>query len=680
MFSAFFCLSSILETILSSFLTIFLQLEVEKELSRLHCSLEETTTSNMELEDQIRLIKRKLRDMHKAGPGMNSKAIARQSVFHSKPGEGGDMKLNLGNFEQTWDEDDDDASGGLLPKLPFDVSDDEIGDQMSDASSTGDAKQDRSVFARWRRQESEWKKNSVDRSIDTPPHSLNKVASKDPSVFEDDSPESNSEAEFGEDESPPGVVRSPSTDGSDDSEGSVRSQDYRSLDSAIDTDDLHVVESRAARLASKVKSKLNESTMSSSYPLPIVQEENGQRSADPSFMGDLDLSRISKDESHTIDQIEDNTGYALPALLHTGSAHSGTESSDEVMASAGESSGMAETPSRDSSTDSDDSFPTTQRAGQPSQGEVREPDLDPTPSPPAHQIDFDTNGDPKLAKIAKFRNRLGSAQKQRSATNASTDTTLMSSRSADENEKVARFQDKHTQQALENDAMNASFSESSNTDGADLSSSALFPLLSPKSQVKQGKIAKFRNRLGASNDRSKYSEAAKLHLGLDDDDDDAEVAAATGPSKPEPVVPKAAAPKNLPSPKPIKSVPVETSFSIGDWSAVGVTASILDAWSDSMSTSSRASESTYQSSSVTGSSSIDATRQASELETPLANEIDKLIGNMDWEGVKRAPDSFVDPQSDDPLASYEMDGTKARRKKREIESAWKASLSKSILN
>lgn len=107
---------------------------------------------------------------------------------------------------------------------------------------------------------------------------------------------------------------------------------------------------------------------------------------------------------------------------------------------------------------------------------------------------------------------------------------------------------------------------------------------------------------------------------------------------------------------------VNTSYSISDWSAVGVTASVLADWSDSCSTSS------YGDS----VSSMEATTRPSALSTPFANEIDNLVAQFDFDGVKLAAEKYETSMDEHQKVIDEK-----RRKKRELES-WRTSISKTF--
>eukprot|EP00538_Stauroneis_constricta_P008799 CAMPEP_0119557714 /NCGR_PEP_ID=MMETSP1352-20130426/9290_1 /TAXON_ID=265584 /ORGANISM="Stauroneis constricta, Strain CCMP1120" /LENGTH=1625 /DNA_ID=CAMNT_0007604855 /DNA_START=168 /DNA_END=5045 /DNA_ORIENTATION=+ len=107
-------------------------------------------------------------------------------------------------------------------------------------------------------------------------------------------------------------------------------------------------------------------------------------------------------------------------------------------------------------------------------------------------------------------------------------------------------------------------------------------------------------------------------------------------------------------PSPQATAEKQHSFSVGDWSAVGAMASVLADSSDSQSCSSFGSYATE-----TSASSMGATRAASELDNPLAKELDALVGNKDWDGVKRAAAKFEASR----ISAVEH----RRRKKRNLE-------------
>jgi hypothetical protein len=115
---------------------------------------------------------------------------------------------------------------------------------------------------------------------------------------------------------------------------------------------------------------------------------------------------------------------------------------------------------------------------------------------------------------------------------------------------------------------------------------------------------------------------------------------------------------------------------VQDWSAVGVTASILADWSDSTSCSSRTTDT------LESVSSMDATRQASALDTPFANELDRLVGCLDWEGVRLADEKFGRTEEEETPREEEkpppVDVVEEKRtRKRELE-AWRQSIKNSI--
>jgi hypothetical protein len=136
--------------------------------------------------------------------------------------------------------------------------------------------------------------------------------------------------------------------------------------------------------------------------------------------------------------------------------------------------------------------------------------------------------------------------------------------------------------------------------------------------------------------------------------------------------------KKLPAPKTLQFKADESfvgrdvsttnkSYSLSDWSAVGNTASLLQDWSDSPSNSS------LGDSYAESTSSLEATTRASALDTPLANEIDNLVAQFDWDGVKLAAEKIETSIVDD---SHNLSIQEKRRKKRELE-AWRTSISRS---
>jgi hypothetical protein len=91
------------------------------------------------------------------------------------------------------------------------------------------------------------------------------------------------------------------------------------------------------------------------------------------------------------------------------------------------------------------------------------------------------------------------------------------------------------------------------------------------------------------------------------------------------------------------------------------------------------SNSSYSESYNDSVSSLEATTRASALDTPLANELDKLVGKMDWDGVKVAAEHY-ETSRDKNLSAIEEKSNPStieekRRKKRELE-ALKTSLTK----
>lgn len=126
--------------------------------------------------------------------------------------------------------------------------------------------------------------------------------------------------------------------------------------------------------------------------------------------------------------------------------------------------------------------------------------------------------------------------------------------------------------------------------------------------------------------------------------------------------------------------PISKAYPISDWSAVGGLANVLADWSDSQSSTS------YAESNPDSIVSAEATTRASMLDTPVAKELDHLVGKMDWDGVKAVAHKYeTSVVNSTTMTSQTLDVTSntisalddKRRKKREIE-AWKQSLTKSL--
>jgi hypothetical protein len=147
-----------------------------------------------------------------------------------------------------------------------------------------------------------------------------------------------------------------------------------------------------------------------------------------------------------------------------------------------------------------------------------------------------------------------------------------------------------------------------------------------------------------------------------------------------------------PSKRQLNDSPVKNkSYEISDWAAVGGLANVLAEWSDSQSSTSYGGSSAYAESSAQDSvTSFEATTRASLLDTPVANELDQLVGKMDWDGVKAAAEKYetsadagLPATSTSTSMSFQADvsGMSAldekRKKKRELE-AWRDSLAKSF--
>jgi hypothetical protein len=122
------------------------------------------------------------------------------------------------------------------------------------------------------------------------------------------------------------------------------------------------------------------------------------------------------------------------------------------------------------------------------------------------------------------------------------------------------------------------------------------------------------------------------------------------------------------------------SYSIADWSAVGMTGGILADLSDSQSTSSYAESYTDSSMDASGRPSSDL-----GLDIPLDREIDDLVAHADFDAVKVAADNYGvstyttknDSTEDDEERERLEKIAQRKQKKRDLE-AWRISLSKSF--
>jgi hypothetical protein len=112
----------------------------------------------------------------------------------------------------------------------------------------------------------------------------------------------------------------------------------------------------------------------------------------------------------------------------------------------------------------------------------------------------------------------------------------------------------------------------------------------------------------------------------------------------------------------------QNAYNIGEWSAVGGLSTVLTDLSDTSSFSSATS-------SAFSVSSMEATTRASSLETPFAKELDNLVAKKDWDGVHLAATNFESssPKGKSQPASID----EIKKKKRELESSWRQSVSRS---
>jgi hypothetical protein len=290
--------------------------------------------------------------------------------------------------------------------------------------------------------------------------------------------------------------------------------------------------------------------------------------------------------------------------------------------------------------------------------------------------------DSKAAKIARFRNRIAP-----SGVNSRTDfgvgttnhRSKMEATPSRENhrqhqdskaDKIARFRNRIAPAVAEaSNSADAPEHENELPPGAPPAKAELTLSSEQKNaDSKASKIARFRYRIGAPiSEAPRYSKAAKLVVSenehmqpkLEVSEDEYMKAIERGQERSRLAQPKS----------PTKGT--SSSFVMGDWSAVGGTASILADWSDSQSCSSRTD--------TLSVSSMDATRQASALDTPFANELDMLVGSLDWDGVRLAAEKFESTEEEETPCEEKPLGVleEKRRRKREIE-AWRQSITKLI--
>ncbi|KAL3938784.1 MAG: hypothetical protein SGBAC_006370 [Bacillariaceae sp.] len=104
-----------------------------------------------------------------------------------------------------------------------------------------------------------------------------------------------------------------------------------------------------------------------------------------------------------------------------------------------------------------------------------------------------------------------------------------------------------------------------------------------------------------------------------------------------------------------------TTYSMGEWSAVGGTGGVLVDMSDTSSYSSN-------NSSALSATSMEATMLASPHDTPFAKEIDSLVAKKDWDGLQLAAKSYEPSAANDRESGASIDEKK--RRKRELEAAF----------
>jgi hypothetical protein len=112
----------------------------------------------------------------------------------------------------------------------------------------------------------------------------------------------------------------------------------------------------------------------------------------------------------------------------------------------------------------------------------------------------------------------------------------------------------------------------------------------------------------------------------------------------------------------------QNAYNIGEWSAVGGLSTVLTDFSDTSSFSSATS-------SAFSVSSMEATTRASSLDTPFAKELDNLVAKKDWDGVHLAATNFESSSPKGKSQTTSIDEIK--KKKRELESSWRQSVSRS---
>ena len=388
------------------------------------------------------------------------------------------------------------------------------------------------------------------------------------------------------------------------SNGNEEKKEYTMLDSALETDDLNAIELNASKLAETLKSRLNNTTLTDLGSEPPAVGEDLSLKISASFdtdgtesMADIILNTLLQPDLESFVNLSDDSPIEEAPMgvdaTSEGSSDTGGHSpadSKGMLAtpSAGESSGVSHRNTMYSSTpvirdaeNGDDSH--TQKAGEPSRGDLRKPDLNGVSGGFVGSIEAILRGNAGSPLLDAYDAK---GDKDAVTANGHSDKPMGLHGDTTEGHKI-------------------------------------------KSQMSP---------------QSPWSPPDDLNLRMPNDTESTS-----------PVRPKMWSPPN----------DLTSSFDVGDWAAVGLTASALADDTDSVSTSSRTD-------SVVSVSSVDATRSASALDTPLAKELDKLVGTVDWDGVKKAAARF---ESGEDAGHPNLD--EARRRKREIE-AWRSSISESF--
>jgi ABC-type glycerol-3-phosphate transport system substrate-binding protein len=435
--------------------------------------------------------------------------------------------------------------------------------------------------------------------------------------------------------------------GSDDSGKLIRKKEYSVLDSALDTDDLEAIELNASRLAESLKSRLND-TMLSDYGDDTTVKEDlsvkicasfdtdaGESMADmilntllePSLFDNL--TGVSRDGQRIQDARALNSSIGGSS---SGSDGGGVLFAENTGLSAGEAS-SAEDVFRDTPTSSnglirgwDTRFngEHTQKAGEPSRGDYLRDDQGGLSREGAsfsrNKLETGRQEDFEVAGPRRVIDSKGYSPKK---------SPVPAATKQEGDVKDGRF------------PMNGIFNMG--MEGANLpATSASNPSWTPPDDLDLHVTGEGKNLSSLERHQKQLQEQRHLHE------------------------------QNIPWSPPDE---LTSSFEVGDWAAVGTMASILADDTDSQSTSSRATDSVSES-----ISSIDATQSASALDTPMANHLDKLVGQQDWDGIKNAAVKYeTKPNRSNLNNSHETPPQleEKRRRKREIE-AWRSSISQSF--